>query len=138
MASHSTESDPKAEERYRALSIERDRAEEALWFNEKRLKGQKEAFQSAVNGAPLRTSLGILARIVIEETAGAARTAFYLADKHVAMLHPISGAGDMPDSYTDQVDGFPIGLDSLACGLATAQGRPVTTRDVYEEPLWTP
>jgi two-component system, chemotaxis family, CheB/CheR fusion protein len=29
-------------------------------------------------------------------------------------------------------------MDSLACGLATATGRPVLTRDVFEEPLWKP
>jgi PAS domain S-box-containing protein len=44
----------------------------------------------------------------------------------------------MPESYLKQVEGFVIGKDSLACGLATATGRPVLTRDVFEEPLWKP
>src|SRR5262245_47480163 len=127
-----------SEEKYRTLFTERKRAEEALWINEKRLNGQKEAFQAAVNGAPLRHSLGILARIVTDETAGAARTAFYIADRDVAWLHPIPGAGDMPESYTKQVDRFPIGHESIACGLATAAGRPILTRDVFEEPQWKP
>jgi two-component sensor histidine kinase len=91
-----------------------------------------------VNGAPLQHSLGILARIVTEETAGAARTAFYIADRDLTSLRPISRAGDMPESYTKKVDGFPIGHESLACGLATASGHPVLTRDVFEEPLWKP
>src|SRR5215831_202486 len=105
---------------------------------EKRLSGQKEAFQSAVNGAPLQCSLGIQARMVSEETAGAARTAFYIADRALTSLHPIGGAGDMPESYTKKVDRFPIGHESLACGLATAAGRAVLTRDVFEEPRWKP
>ena len=46
----------------------------ALRTNEKRMRGQKEAFQAAIHGAPLEDSLGILARIVTEETAGEART----------------------------------------------------------------
>src|SRR5262249_4840635 len=101
-----------------------------------RLRGQKEAFQAAINGAPLQESLGILARVVSEETNGFARTAFYIADFNYACLHPIRGAGDMPDSYTNLVDRCPIGTDSLAGGLAIASGHPVLTRDVFEEPLW--
>jgi two-component sensor histidine kinase len=125
-------------DRYRTLLAERERAEEGLSVDAKRLSGQAEAFRAAVDGASLEHSLGILARLVREETAGAARTAFYVADRDVAQLHPVVRAGDMPDSYTAQVDGFLIGLDSLACGLATATGHPVLTRDVLDEPLWEP
>jgi PAS domain S-box-containing protein len=113
-------------------------AEEALRVNEKRLLGQKEAFQAAMKGAPLQESLKILARLVTEETGGAARTAFYIADPDFTRLHPVPGAGDMPDSYTTLVDRFPIGNESLACGLASASGIPILTRDVLEEPLWKP
>ena len=120
------------------VAVQHARAEEALRTNEKRMRGQKEAFQAAIHGAPLEDSLGILARIVTEETAGEARTAFYIADPDLTCLHPIRGAGDMPESYLKQVEGFVIGKDSLACGLATATGRPVLTRDVFEEPLWKP
>jgi PAS domain S-box-containing protein len=117
---------------------DRRRAEEALRTAVAQARAQKEAFQSAINGEPLAESLGILAHMASEEMAGAARTAFYIANTDGTQLHPIQGAGDMPDSYTAQVDGFVIGVDSLACGLATATGRPVLTRDVFEEPLWLP
>ena len=119
-------------------AMERARAEEALRVNEKRLRGQKEAFQAAIDGAPLQESLRILVRMVSEETAGAARTAFYIADGDLTCLHPVPGAGDMPQSYSKLVDRFPIAQDSLACGLACTTGRPVLTRDVFEEPLWKP
>jgi PAS domain S-box-containing protein len=118
--------------------LERARAEAAVRKNERRMHRQNDAFQAAINGAPLAAALGILARLVIEETAGEARTAFYVADPDGTSLHPIPGAGDMPDAYTEQVDRFPIGADSLACGLAFAMGRPVLTRDVFDEPRWTP
>jgi PAS domain S-box-containing protein len=117
---------------------DRKHAEEALRSAGKQAHGQKEAFQSAINGEPLADSLGILARMAIEEMAGAARTAFYIVNADGTHLHPIRGAGDMPDSYTAQVDGFVIGTDSLACGLATATGCPVLTRDVFDEPRWVP
>jgi PAS domain S-box-containing protein len=120
------------------VAVKHTRAVEARLTNEKRMRRQKEAFQAAINGAPLEDSLGILAGIVTEETAGEARTAFYIAGPDLTCLHPIQGAGDMPESYLKQVDGFVIGKYSLACGLATATGRPVLTRDVFEEPLWKP
>src|SRR5262249_29147211 len=63
---------------------------------------------------------------------------FYIADRDLTCLQPITGAGDMPESYTKQVDGFPIGTESLACGLAIADGRPALTGNVFEEPLWKP
>lgn len=129
----------RASEAHLAANItDSERAEKALRIVEKRTRGQKEAFQAAINGAALKDSLGILARIVTEEMGGEARTAFYIADPDGTRLHPIQGAGNMPESYTEQVDGFVIGEDSLACGLATATGRPVLTRDVFEEPLWGP
>ena len=120
------------------VAVQQALAEEAPRTNEKRMRGQKEAFQAAIDGATLEDSLGILARIVTEETEGEARRAFYIADPDLTCLHPIRGAGNMPDSYLRQVEGFVIGRDSLACGLATATGRPVLTRDVFEEPLWKP
>jgi len=119
-------------------AVERARAEAALRINNQRMRAQKEAFQAAVNDAPLGESLGILARIVAEETAGEARTAFYVSDADGACLHPVWGAGDMPASYLEQIDGFGIGTDSFSCGLATATGRPVLTRDVFDEPRWKP
>jgi PAS domain S-box-containing protein len=118
-------------------AVERARAEQTLRVNEKRLLGQKEAFRAAIDGEPLEQSLGILARMVTEETAGAARTAFYVADRELTCLHPIPG-GSMPESYKNLVDRFPIGHESLACGLALASNRPVLTRDVLEEPAWKP
>ncbi|MBH8577283.1 PAS domain S-box protein [Nostocaceae cyanobacterium CENA369] len=118
--------------------IEQRQAEEALQTNKERMRGQKEAFQAAVNGAPLADSLAILARLVAEETAGEARTAFYIANADGTNLHPVYGAGSMPDAYLDRVNGFANGEDSLACGLAIPIGRPVLTRDVNEEALWQP
>jgi GAF domain-containing protein len=44
----------------------------------------------------------------------------------------------MPQTYAQHVDGFPIGPQSLACGLAAGTGQPIITRDVVEEPLWKP
>jgi PAS domain S-box-containing protein len=112
---------------------ERKQAETELRQSEASVAGQKEAFQAAVNGAPLEASLGILVRTAIEQIGDGVRCAFYLADG--AELHHLTG---MTEAYGRCVDGFKIGADSLACGLAVYTGRPVITPDVREEPRWKP
>jgi len=44
----------------------------------------------------------------------------------------------MPPAYAKLVDGFKIGPESFACGLATHKGVPVITTDVTKEPRWAP
>jgi GAF domain-containing protein len=88
-----------------------------------------------VNGAPLETSLGVLVRTAIEAVGNDARAGFYLANDEGTALHHVVGK---PAEYAEAVDGFKVGPDSLACGLATATGEPVLTADVRNEPLWQP
>jgi len=104
------------------------RRESEVW-----LAAQKEAFQAAINGAPLRESLDILVRTAIEQWGADAKCAFYIADANGAELHHVTG---MEESYAECVDGFKIGADSLACGLAVYTGQPVITVDVTRESRW--
>lgn len=48
-------------------------------------------------------------------------------------LHHIAG---MTEAYAGYVNGFAIGPQSLACGLAAAMRQPIITPDVIEEPRW--
>src|SRR5262249_48553813 len=64
---------------------------------------------------------------------GKARAAFYLSDTSEQTLHHVIG---MSSEYARCVDGFAIGKQSLACGLAVAERRPIITPDVTEEPRW--
>jgi PAS domain S-box-containing protein len=99
------------------------------------LAGQREALAAALNDAPLAESLGILARTVTEQLGGPARAGFYLANAQGTALHHVVG---MSAEYAEAVDGFEVGPDSLACGLATHTGQPVLTADVRKDPLWRP
>jgi signal transduction histidine kinase len=99
------------------------------------LAGQKEAFQAAVNGAPLEACLGMLVRTAVEQADTDVRCAFHLADHPNAKLHHITG---MLEADAACVDAFEIASDSLACGLAVYTGRPVITPDVAEDPRWKP
>ena len=110
-------------------------AEEALHRNASWLAGQKEAFQTAVNGAPLEESLRALIKAAIEQTDAEARCAFYIADASGTALYHVTS---IPESYANEVAGFKIGPESLACGLAVYTGQSVITPDVTKEPRWKP
>src|SRR5579863_1715560 len=106
---------------------------EALRESELWLDGQKQAFQASMNGAPLAESLKILVHAAIEQFGGAARCSFYIAGPSRAQLHHVVG---MPDDGGKCFDGFEIGPESLACGLAVHTGQPHITPDVRDDPLW--
>jgi GAF domain-containing protein len=110
-------------------------SEAALRDSEVWLAAQKEAFQAAVNDAPLEVSLDILVRTAVKQSGTHTRCAFYIADAQGAELHHVTG---MAKSYAECVDGFKIGPDSLACGLAVYTGQPVITVDVTQESRWQP
>lgn len=98
------------------------------------LAGQNDAFQAAVSGASLDRSLSALCHTATAHFHDA-RCAFYIANANGAELRHVVG---MPDHYTECIDGFKIGDDSLACGLAAYTGQPVITSDVALEPRWKP
>lgn len=112
-----------------------DVAEQALRRNERWFAGQKHAFQAAMDGEALAKSLGILISTALEQVDYDRRCAFYISNAARTELRHVVG---MPDSYARHVEGFKIGLDSAACGLAAARGEPVITRDVAEDPCWEP
>lgn len=95
-------------------------------------RGQGEIRVRAIN-TPISDLLDVLIRTAIATSGGDARAAFYIANGDT--LHHITG---MSEAYAKYVDGFVIGPQSLACGLAAATGKPIITRDVAEEPLWEP
>ncbi|HXS75325.1 MAG TPA: PAS domain S-box protein [Terracidiphilus sp.] len=113
----------------------RKNTEEALRESELWLAGQKQAFQDAVNGAPLSESLDVLIRTAQKQYRGEARCAFYIANTAGTELHHVAG---MPTDDARGVDGFKIGPDSLASGLAVHTGEPLLTPDVCEDPRWKP
>jgi PAS domain S-box-containing protein len=113
----------------------RKRAEASLKEREAWLAGQSEALEAVLSGADLETSLGVLVRTATGLLGPDVRAAFYLANPEGTALHHVVG---MCPDYAKAVDGFPIGPESLSCGLAVHIGQPVLTSDVIREPLWRP
>jgi len=96
---------------------------------------QAKALKFTMLGARLDVALGVLTRTASEFIGDGARTAFYIADSAGTTLHHVVG---MPAAYAEAVDGFKIGADSLACGLATHTGKAVLTADVAADARWEP
>lgn len=111
------------------------RTELALRESEAWLRGQKEAFQAAMDGQPLSVSLGVLVQTVLAQTKGKARAAFYIISPGDKDLHHVVG---MSAAYTRDISGFRVGPESFVCRLAMHTGEPVITPDVEEEPRWVP
>jgi len=110
-------------------------AELALRRSEALLREQKEALQAAVNGAPLEASLDMLVHSAVEQLGGDTRAAFFLVGADGSALYHVTG---MDDEYARAVDGFPVGPDAVACGLAVHTGEPVLYADVFKEPSCAP
>ncbi|MGA2057882.1 MAG: GAF domain-containing protein [Bradyrhizobium sp.] len=105
----------------------------ALRERETWLSGQRQAFESALSDAPLAESLGILVDTAIAALGSGVRAAFYITDPDGTALHHVVG---MSAEYAQAVDGFVVGPESIACGLAT--GQAVLTADVRADPRWEP
>jgi two-component sensor histidine kinase/CheY-like chemotaxis protein len=108
---------------------------DALRERETWLSGQRQAFESALNDAPLAESLGILVDTAVAALGSGVRAAFYITDPDGADLHHVVG---MSADYAQAADGFVVGPESFACGLATHPGEAVLTADVRNDPRWEP
>ena len=108
----------------------------ALVESQSALAGQKEAFQAAMDGRPLPECLGVLIRTAVRRFDGAARAAFHMLDD--AAGDGLQHVAGMSDAYAEDIDGFRVGPNSLACGLAMHIGEPVITSDVDQDPRWEP
>jgi len=115
--------------------IKRNEAEIAIYESDLWQRCQKEAFQAAMNDLPLGVSLEILNIAAIQHLGENVRCAFYLVDASGTKLHHVTG---MSEEYAECVNGFEVGPDSLACGLAVHTKKPVITSDVREDFRWEP
>jgi len=53
------------------------------------------------------------------------------------LLHPLAGP-TIAKTYSDALDGIPIGADVGSCGTAAHFRRPIAVTDIFADPLWIP
>lgn len=97
------------------------------------LAAQRDAFQAAMNGADLATSLGFLVKLATDWQDDGRRCAFYVRDAAGTGLAHVVG---MSEAYVRDVTGFQISPESFACGLAIAIGERQITPDVMTALKW--
>ncbi|WP_114395528.1 sensor histidine kinase [Oleisolibacter albus] len=99
------------------------------------LASQKQALEQAVSGVPLADVLTLLAEAAATHLGG--RAAILLSDAPGKKLWLRAAAG-LPPTYTEAIDGFPIGLHVPSCGTAAHTGMQVIIPDVHADPLCAP
>jgi PAS domain S-box-containing protein len=118
-------------------TVERAKADIMVHENESRFKGQKEAFQAAIDGATLDVCLDLLVGTIVHHTADSGeRAAFYILEEDGSCLHPVFHAGNMHQAYLQHINSYTPGTDPQPWELATATGRTVIIGDVNEKHQW--
>jgi len=97
-------------------------------------EGQKQVLELIARGAPLAETLDALAR-VIEEQSDEMYCSILLLDPDGKHLRH-GAAPRLPPSYTEAIDGAPIGPAVGSCGTAAFTRRAVYVEDIAVDPLW--
>lgn len=101
---------------------------------EQLLRGQSQILELIAHGTSMPRVLDELLRVV-ESLARGMRSSILLMD--VDGLHMRHGAApSLPLSFTQAVDGAPIGPQAGSCGTAAYTAKPVVTMDIATDPKW--
>ncbi len=96
--------------------------------------GQNNVLEMIAVGAPLRSVLNALA-VLVESQADGLLCSVLLPDADA--LHVYHAAtGSLPRSYVTAIDGSAVGPYTATWGAAMYSRLPVTTADIFEDPLW--
>jgi signal transduction histidine kinase len=98
------------------------------------LRGQSQVLELIVNGAALAVALDALLR-VIEALGTGMRCSILLLDAEKKRLHH-GAAPSLPASFTEAVDGIPIGPAAGSCGTAAFMAEPVIVQDIANDSKW--
>lgn len=99
------------------------------------LKGQNEALQLALGGAPLPEVLAVLVRAAESQSGGKFLGSILLLDEDGKHLH-LGAAPSLPPAYNQAIDGLPIGPRAGSCGTAAHFGHVIIATDLETDALW--
>ena len=94
---------------------------------------QNEILEMIAYGEPLAVVADTLCRR-IEDVAPETICSVLTVDR-AGRLHPVA-APQLPDSYSNALDGLVVGPLEGSCGRAAALGVPVLVEDIDTDPLW--
>ena len=104
-------------------------------FEESLRDGQNLVLELIVAGAPISDVMTALARAAESQAEGFACTVMLLDDDGAHLR--VGAAPSLPLSYTETIEGMPIGPDEGSCGTAAFRRAPVMTSDLATDPRIT-
>ena len=99
------------------------------------IKGQRRAFELAINDSPLDVILDVIARTVEKQSGNTVFASILLLDPDGEHLRK-GAAPSLPENYIKAVNGLKIGPAAASCGTAAYTGKPVIVSDMTTDPLW--
>ena len=99
------------------------------------LAGENRLLEMIAKGSPLGATLGALCRLAEEDCRKSLASILLLDSRGDHVLH--GAAPSLPDSYTREIDGRPIGLAFGPCGTAARSGAQVVAVDIASDTRWT-
>jgi diguanylate cyclase (GGDEF)-like protein/PAS domain S-box-containing protein len=94
---------------------------------------QRRALEAMARDQPLAEVLDLVCREVERIAPDIAVSVLEVDDQ--GRLHPLA-APSLPASYSNALEGVPIGPQIGSCGTAAFHNRPVLVRDIATDPLW--
>ena len=113
---------------------ERKQAEQVARENAELLKGQNEVLELIAQGTPLPKTLDFLLRFIEAQCPGMLGSILLLDADGVHVRH--GAAPSLPGSFTEAINGLPIGPSAGSCGTAAFRGEPVIVEDIASDSLW--
>ena len=113
---------------------ERKQAEQVSRENAELLKGQYEVLELIAQGTALPKTLDFLVRFIEAQCPGMLGSIVLLEADGVHVRH--GAAPSLPSSFTEAINGQPIGPSAGSCGTAAFRREPVIVEDITTDPLW--
>ncbi len=98
--------------------------------------GESRILEMIARDAPLEKILENLVLVVEEQFAGLLCSVLLLDQDGQHARH--GAAPNLPKSYSEAINGLPIGPKAGSCGTAMYRRAPVVVTDILQDPLWEP
>src|SRR5437899_3687971 len=98
------------------------------------LTGEKRLLEKIATGVPLKEILNALCLIIEEQRPGTLGSVLLLNPDGVHL--DVAACPNLPNEWTRQMEGLPIGPCAGSCGTAAYRGLPVIVSDIATDPLW--
>jgi C4-dicarboxylate-specific signal transduction histidine kinase len=98
--------------------------------------GESRILEMIARDAPLEETLGSLVLVVEAQFAGLLCSVLLLDEDGQHTRH--GAAPSLPKTYSEAINGLPIGPRAGSCGTAMYRREPVVVTDILLDPLWEP